>query len=641
MAVSIRREGDLAIVTIDNPPVNALSRAVRQGLFDAVTILDNDVSVSGVLLVCAGRTFIAGADVNEFSKPPLEPHLRDVVAAIESAKTPWVAVIHGTALGGGFEIAMGCRFRVALKDAKIGFPEVTLGLIPGAGGTVRTPRLAGVVNAVTLVTTGRAIGATQALAIGLIDAVVAGDLLLSAAAFAHTLLAEEWPLPARTRPVLAPTDDDWVAIEQAVRKAARGEDAPLRALASIRFACTTDFDSALAFERDMFLALRGSPQAAALRAVFFAERTAPRPPELAAIEPRSVKSVAVIGDGLLGAEIVAALRDGGFPVILIEHDQAALDRSFADVKAIVDEAVQGASLTADSADERIAGISTNLDYDTLTNTDFVIEAVAEDLDVKRSIISRLTDVCRPDTILATTSTSLDPRMIAENLAHKDRFIGLHFFRPAQLTKLLEVVPVPETSPHVLAAAFALARSLNKIPVQAGIGEGFIGNRLLTIMYRQAERVVLAGVSPTDVDNAMREFGFAMGPFEAQNRIGPDAAALRRRAAHENDTNESGGVPQQALNQNDIVHALLFPVVNEGSKILAEDVAKRATDIDLVAIHACGFPRRCGGPMHFATAHGLKAVVNELDRIHAMGLAAPPCGMLRRAASEGDWPAAGS
>jgi 3-hydroxyacyl-CoA dehydrogenase len=201
--------------------------------------------------------------------------------------------------------------------------------------------------------------------------------------------------------------------------------------------------------------------------------------------------------------------------------------------------------------------------------------------------------------------------------------------------------VPETSPHVLATAFALARSLNKIPVQAGIGEGFIGNRLLTIMYRQAERVVLAGVSPTDVDNAMREFGFAMGPFEAQDRIGPDAAALRRRAAHENDTNESGGLPQQALNQNDIVHALLFPVVNEGSKILAEDVAKRATDIDLVAIHACGFPRRCGGPMHFATAHGLKAVVNELDRIHAMGLAAPPCGMLRRAASEGDWPAAGS
>ena len=626
MAVSIRHEGDLAVVIVDNPPVNALSQAVRQGLCDAVRTLDDDPSVSGVILMCAGRTFIAGADVSEFGKPPMEPHLRDVVAAIESAHKPWIAAIHGTALGGGFEIAMGCRFRVALEDAKIGLPEVTLGLIPGAGGTVRTPRLAGVDNAVELVTTGKPVGAVQALAMGLIDSVVADDLLSSAEAFARAAFAQELPLPVRARPVQATIHVDWAAIEHKVRKAARGEDAPLRALASIRNACTADFETALAFERDTFLALRASPQAVALRAVFFAERAALRPPEMVGIKARSIKKMAFIGGGKNGVGLVAALRDAGFPVTLIEPDQ-------------FDEAVRRGGLMPELSAARIAGVIGSTDNDALKNADLVIEAVADDLDVKRHIVSRLVEVCRPDAILATASR-LDPLMIASNLAHQDRFIGLNFFNPAQVGKLLEIVPLPDTAPDVLAAAFALARTLDKVPVLAGRGEGFIGERLLKIMHRQAERLVSAGYSPAVIDEVMREFGFAMGPFEARERDDLDRPSLQRAAARDHDDGKNTAGTKPAMDRNAIVHAILFAMVDEGGRMLSEGVAKRATDIDLVAVHACGCPRRSGGPMHFASAFGLSIVLAERDRMHAAGLAAPPSEALRRAAAAGSWSAIG-
>jgi 3-hydroxyacyl-CoA dehydrogenase len=636
MAVSIRRESDLAIVTVNNPPVNALSQAVRQGLFDAAVTLDDDPSVSGVILICAGRTFIAGADVNEFGKPPLEPHLPNVVDAIEAAKKPWIAAIHGTALGGGFEVAMGCRFRVALKEAKIGLPEVTLGIVPGAGGTVRTPRLAGIDNAVELVTKGKPVTAARALAMGLIDAVVEGDLLSSAALFARTAFTKELPLSVRARPVQAPTEEYWAAIEQTVRKAARGEDAPLHALASIRNSCTADFDSALAFERKTFLELRASPQAAALRAVFFTERAALRPPELAGIEPRRIDNVAVVGGSKMGTGIVVALRDGGFPVVLVERDQATLDRSLADVMTIFDKAVQSGHLTRDLSAARMAGIVGSTNYDALKNSDFVIESLSEEFDSKRSAFAHLAGVCRPDTILATTAHFLDPRMIAKDCPHPERFIGLHFFNPARVTKLLEIIQLPETSPYALATAFAFARMLNAIPVLAGIGEGYIGERLLKIMHRQAALMVSAGESPTAVDRAMRDLGFAISPFEARNRDDLNIEAPQRKATHENSDSKGANVAQRVIDRTDIVHAIIFSLIDEGSKMLAEGIAKRATDIDLVAIHACGFPRRLGGPMHFALAYGLKAVVTELDRMYAEGLAAAPCDMLRRAAMDRVW-----
>lgn len=687
MTVSVRRDGDCAIVTIDNPPVNALSQSVRQGLVDAVAALDRDPALRAVVLTCAGRTFIAGADVSEFGKPPMEPHLPDVVAAIESAAKPWVAAIHGTALGGGFEIAMGCRFRVARKDAKIGLPEVTLGIIPGAGGTVRTPRLAGVENAVELITSGKPVAAPKALAMGLVDAVVDGDLVSEALAFVRDALTRSLPQPTRERALQAPADDYWAGIQQSVRKAARGEDAPLRALASIRHACGTDFDRAMAFERETFLALRASPQAAALRAIFFAERAAPRPPEVAGIEPRSIKSVGVIGGGTMGAGIAAALRDGGLPVVLIERDQAALDRGIGNVKAIFDASAKRGRITADVAEERVNGVKGSVDYAALADVDLVIEAVFEDLDVKRAVFAQLGQACRADAILATNTSYLDPREIAVGLPHPERFIGLHFFSPAHVMKLLEIIPLQETALDVLAAAFSLARNLNKIPVMAGICDGFIGNRILKIMRAQAERVLLAGAAPSDVDRAMRGFGLAMGPFEAQDLGGLDIAAFQRKAARArgetpfapvaeklcalgrygqktkggwydyqdgdrtphasavtadciSDAAQEVGVKPRVMTQDEMVHAILFPMINEGAKILAEKIAQRAADIDLVKIHGYGFPRRTGGPMHFATAFGLQNVVTALERMAADKLAEPPCDLLRRAAAAGSWTAVG-
>lgn len=687
MTVSVHRDGDLAIVTIDNPPVNALSQSVRQGLFDAVGVLDHDSSVRAVILICAGRTFIAGADVSEFGKPPIKPHLPDVVATIEAAQKPWVAAIHGTALGGGFEIAMGCRFRVALKDAKIGLPEVTLGLIPGAGGTVRTPRLAGVDHAVELITSGKPVAADKALAMGLVDAIVDTDLLAAACDFARDALKRALPQPVRLRSIPNPADEYWTETEARLRKAARGEDAPLRAFASIRYACTHDFDAAMAFERETFLALRASPQAAALRAIFFAERAAPRPPEVVGVEPRVITHVGVIGGGTMGAGIAAALRAGGFPVVLIERDQAALERGLENVKAIFDASTKRGRITPAMAAAHWAGVSGSTNYAALADADLVIEAVFEDLDVKRAVFERLGTVCRSDAILATNTSYLDPRAIAVNLPHTERFIGLHFFSPAHVMKLLEIIPLQDTAPDVLAAAFGLARRLNKIPVRAGICDGFIGNRILKIMRAQAERLLMAGASPSDIDRAMRGFGLAMGPFEAQDLGGLDIAAFQRKAARARGETpfapvaeklcalgrygqKTGGgwydyrdgdrtphlspvtaecvaaaaveegVRPRAMTQAEIVHAILFPMINEGAKILHEKVAQRAADIDLVKIHGYGFPRVTGGPMHFAAAHGLAHVVDGLEQMAADGLAEPPCDLLRRAAAAGDWKAIG-
>lgn len=687
MTVSIRRDRDIAIVTVDHPPVNALSQAVRQGLCDAVEAIDCDSEIRAVILICAGRTFIAGADVSEFGKPPLEPHLPHVVTAIEAAQKPWIAAIHGTALGGGFEIAMGCRLRLARHDAKIGLPEVTLGLIPGAGGTVRTPRLAGVENAVELITTGRPIAALKAQSMGLIDAVVKGDLLSEALAYAREALANPWPKPTRSRSIHVPEENYWSLAEASVRKAARGEEAPLRALASIRNACHVDFDAAMECERETFLELRASPQATALRAVFFAERAAPRPPELSGVEPRIIKSVGVIGGGTMGAGIAAALRDGGFPVVLIERDQAALDRGLDNVKAIFDASAKRGRITADVAADRLSGVVGSTDYAALSSVDLVIEAVFEDLSVKRLVFEQLDRVCRTDTILATNTSYLDPRMIAEDISHPERFVGLHFFSPAHVMKLLEIVPLQQTAPEVLAAAFSIARSLNKIPVRAGICDGFIGNRILKTMRAQAERVIIAGTTPTDVDRAMRGFGLAMGPFEAQDLSGLDIAAFQRKAARErgetpfapvaeklcalgrygqktkggwydyhdgdrtphvssitaaciSDAAHEMGIQTHVLKQDAIVHALLFPMINEGAEILDAQIAQRAVDIDLVEIHGYGFPRRTGGPMHFAVAHGLPDVVATLDQMARDGLAEPPCDLLRRAASAGSWSALG-
>lgn len=348
--VTIAREGNIAVVTVDNPPVNALGQAVRQGLFEAATSLDEDPEIAAVVLICAGRTFIAGADVSEFDKPPQPPHLPDVVARIESARKPWIAAIHGLALGGGFEVALACRFRLALADASIGLPEVTLGLVPGAGGTVRTVLLAGVEAAVDLVTTGKPLRAPRALALGFIDRVVEADLRATAIGFARECLSLPQPQPISARPAPTAPDGFWTEAQASVAKRAKGEVAPLRALACLKTATETDFASAMAFERATFLELRASTQAAALRHVFFAERAAPRPAALAGITPIPVRKAAVVGGGTMGAGIAAAMRDAGLAVTLVERDDEAVARGLANLRGIFDGAVKRGKLSQAQAD---------------------------------------------------------------------------------------------------------------------------------------------------------------------------------------------------------------------------------------------------------------------------------------------------
>jgi 3-hydroxyacyl-CoA dehydrogenase len=642
MTVSIDRDGEVAVVTVDNPPVNALGQALRQALWDAVGTLDADPAIRAVVLICAGRTFIAGADVSEFGKPPVPPHLPDLVDRLEQAAKPWTAAIHGSALGGGFEIAMGCRFRVALDSASVGLPEVTLGIVPGASGTTRTPRLAGVEAAVELVTSGRPVKAAKALSLGLIDAVVSGDLRAEAIAFARKALTQALPPPVSARPVTSPDAAWWDDQRKTIAKRAKGEIAPLRALDCLRIAAERPFAEAMAHERATFLDLRGSDQAAALRHIFFAERAAPKPAHLGDAKPRDIRSAAVIGGGTMGAGIAAALRDAGLPVTLIERDEEAVQRGLANLRSIFDGAVKRGKLTEAQAQARMDGVTAGSDYALLADTDLVVEAVFEDLTVKREVFTRLGQTCRPDAILATNTSYLDPRLIAEGLPHPDRFIGLHFFSPANLMKLLEIVPTPTTSPQTLATGFALARQLSKIPVQAGICEGFIGNRILKRYRAEAEDLVRQGTPIAAIDAAMRGYGFAMGPFEAQDLGGLDIAYLQRegaRAAGQDVPETLGDIlvragrkgqktgggwydyspgdrtprPSDAtaglladrittgpaLTADEIAARLTAAMADEGKAILAEGIALKASDIDLVEVHGYGYPRWRGGPMFAA------------------------------------------
>ncbi|MBB5700766.1 3-hydroxyacyl-CoA dehydrogenase [Ochrobactrum daejeonense] len=639
--LTIEYQANIAVVTVDNPPVNALSHALREALWNAVETLDARSDVDAVVLACAGRTFIAGADVSEFSKPPLPPHLPDLVSRIEAATKPWVAAIHGSALGGGLEVAMGCRFRVAVKNASLGLPEVTLGIVPGASGTVRTPRLVGIANAVDLVTTGKPVRAPKALELGLIDAITGDDLVADAVSFARD--AVKAPLPARASERSVETLDagEWQKLETDVAKRAKGEAAPLRALACLRKASESDFATAMAFERETFLELRASDQAAALRAVFFAERAAPRPALYKDVETPPLRSTAVVGGGTMGAGIAAALRDAGLPVILIERDDEALARGLANIEGIFAGGVKRGKLTEAAAADRMAGVTGSTNYDSLADVDLVIEAVFEEIGVKRDVFKRLGAACRKDAILATNTSYLDPRLIAEGVENPSRFIGLHFFSPANIMRLLEIVPTPETAPETVATGFALARQLGKIPVEAGICEGFIGNRILKRYRASAEALLRQGVAIADVDAAMRKFGFAMGPFEAQDLGGLDIAFLQRegaRAAGQNVPEQLGDIlvragrkgqktgggwydytpgnrtPQPSVAVSELLSSqvagaseltleqigerLVGEMAAEGEAILAEGIARQPSDIDLVEIHGYGFPRWRGGPMHW-------------------------------------------
>jgi 3-hydroxyacyl-CoA dehydrogenase len=638
-AVAVSRDGAIAVLIIDNPPVNAINGAVRTRLIALADECDADPAIEAVVLTGAGKLFVGGADITEFDRPVESPTLPEVIARIENTQKPWIAAIHGVAFGGGLEITLGCRFRVAVQGTKLGLPEVNLGIIPGAGGTQRLPRLIGIAAAIPVAAEMKTLSASEAEKLGLIDAVIAGDLLAGATAFARARMMRPLPPLAVEKPAAAISDDFWTDAAQRIGKSAKGNVAPLKALEAIRYGAEHGISEGLRNERALFLDLRKSPEAAALRYLFFAERAATRPADLKGIAALPIRRVGVVGGGTMGVGIAAALRDADIPVVLVERDAESCDRAEKGLAAVFAAAQQRGRLSAEAAAARLAGMTLSTNFVDLENCDLVIEAVFEDLAVKRDVFRRLAAACRADSILATNTSYLDPGKLAEDLPHPDHLIGLHFFSPAQVMKLIEIIPTPQTRPEVLATGFALAQKLGKIPVRSGICDGFIGNRILRRYRGEAESLLRAGVAIEAIDGAMRSFGMAMGPFEVQDLSGLDISYMHREAARARGEllpeapgdilvragrkgQKTGGgwydyqpgdrtprpsaetarllapmiAGRREMTPADIAERLIGAMAAEGQAILDEGIAASASDIDLVQVHGYGFPRWRGGPM---------------------------------------------
>lgn len=644
MSVAIEITDQIAVVTIENPPVNAAGLEVRQGLWEAVDTLDADPQVTAVVLACAGRTFVAGADIREFGKPPVEPHLPDVLNKIEGAQKPWVAAIHGTALGGGLELAMSCHGRVALSSAKMGLPEVNLGLIPGAGGTVRLPRLVPPTLALTIAAGGKPIAADQALKAGLVDEVVAEDLVSAARTRAKTQALT----PTLARDIKGTLDEGFDKTEAGILRKARGQKSPKAASEAIRRGVTMEAPEALAAERAAFTALKQDLQSAALRHIFFAERAVGRSARTKGVTPRALNQIGVIGGGTMGAGIAAACLLAGLKVTMIERDAGAAQAGYDRVAGILVNSLKRGLISEGKHSRLMGNFLSAGRYDALSEADLVIEAVFEDMDVKREVFAKLDEVTRPDAVLASNTSYLDVNEIAATVRDPSRVLGLHFFSPAHIMKLLEIVVPERVADDVLATGIALGKQLKKISVLAGVCDGFIANRIMSAYRRECEYMLEDGALPHQIDAAMEDFGFPMGIYRMQDLAGLDIAwAMRKRQAATRDPAqryvdiadklcEAGrfgqkagrgwyiyedgkpvqdteveelivaesarkGISRQNFDAAQIMVRILGCMQREGRAILDEGIAASPEDIDVVMINAFGFPRWHGGPMFMAQA----------------------------------------
>ncbi|MBR7975556.1 enoyl-CoA hydratase/isomerase family protein [Burkholderia vietnamiensis] len=663
--VTHERRDALLVVTIDHPPVNALSAEVRRGLADALDAAQADHAVRAVLIVGAGRNFIAGADIREFGKPPVPPSLPDVCERIESSAKPVVVALHGATLGGGLEIALAAHYRLALPGAKLGLPEVTLGLLPGAGGTQRTPRLIGAKAALDLMLTGRHASAEEARALGLVDRVArSDDTLAEGLAYAQELVSLGAPV-RRTRDAqgLAERTAAQAALAAAradLPKKARGLFSPAKIVDAVEAALTLSFDAGMKLERSLFLQCLDSPQRAGLVHAFFAEREAAKAPEARRANARAVERVGVVGGGTMGAGIAVAALDAGLPVTMIERDDAALARGRAHVEKVYDALVAKGRMTPDARAARVARFDGSTHYDALAQADVVIEAVFEDMAVKQAVFAELARVCKPGAVLATNTSYLDIDALAAGIDRPADVIGLHFFSPANVMKLLEIVVPKRVSGEVVATAFALAKQLKKTPVRAGVCDGFIGNRILAVYRTAADYLMEDGASPYQIDRAVRDFGFPMGPFQVVDLAGGDIGwATRKRRAATRDPRaryveisdrlcergwfgqKSGrgyylypdgarvgtpdpevdaivaaerakkGIVPRSFSDDEILRRYLAAMINEGANVVHERIALRALDVDAVFLYGYGFPRHRGGPMHYADTVGLANVLADI------------------------------
>lgn len=656
--VSFEKSGAVALISLNNPPVNAASQALRLGIHQAVETLQNDPDIKAIGLYGEGRTFIAGADIREFGKPPQDPWLPDLCNFLENSKTPIVCAIHGTALGGGLEVAMSCHARIAVPSAKVGLPEVTLGILPGAGGTQRAPRLAGVAASLDLITSGKPISAGKALEIGLIDKIVDGSPRAIALQAANDLAAGTLS-HRRTGDLDTVADPEAIeGFRQKLQKTQPLLFSPHKCVDAVE-ASTLPLAEGLKRERSLFQDCMESPQRAGLIHAFFAERAVSKIPE-AKETPREIAKIGVIGGGTMGSGIATACLLAGYDVTLTERDQDGLDRGLATISKNLDGAVKRGKLAADKRDQILASnLSSAVELSALSQADLIIEAVFEEMEVKRSIFTELDKVAKPGAVLASNTSYLDIDEIAAVTSRPQDVIGLHFFSPAHVMRLLEVVVAEKTAPDAVATGFALAKKLKKVAVRAGVCDGFIGNRILSFYKKAADYMMMDGAAPEEVDKAMTGFGFAMGPYEVYDLAGLDIswATNKRRAATRpaeeryipildriceegwfgrktgrgfyiydedgprpnpdalkiiDEERAKAGITPRPFTPEEIVSRFMTAMISEAIRVLEDGIALRPIDIDAVYLFGYGFPRFRGGPMHTADQIGAAELIKRIE-----------------------------
>jgi 3-hydroxyacyl-CoA dehydrogenase len=669
----VRRVGSVLVVSLNNPPLNAFSAALRQGLADAIGLAQSASDVDAVVIRGEGRAFSAGADISEFGKPPEGPSLAVLVDVIEQSNKPVIAAIHGPALGGGLEIALACHYRLATPAAKLGLPEVKLGLLPGAGGTQRLPRIVGVEAALEMIVSGEPVSPARAAEIGLVDKVIgAGSVETDALAFAAEVVGRrEHPRASqRTDKIAEAVRDPGVfdRFRQAQTRRLRGLEAPEACIQAVKAAVDLPYAEGLQKERELFLKLVSGDQSRALRHIFFAERAAAKIDDIAPDTPLiAIKHVGVIGAGTMGGGIAMNFLAAGIPVTMVEREQTPLDRGVATIRKNYEASAKKGRFTDAQVQQAMALLTPSLRFEDLANCDLVIEAVFENMDIKKQVFRSLDGIVKPGAILATNTSYLNVDEIGAVTARPQDVIGLHFFSPANIMRLLEIVRGAKTSPQALKTCMELSKTIGKIAVVAGVCPGFIGNRMLAQRQREAQALILEGAKPWNVDRVLVAFGFPMGPFQMSDLAGLDigwsaetskSATVRevlcergRRGQKTGkgfyDYDESrhptpsaeveeiiaefakkSGKPQRPVDDQEILERLLYPMVNEGAKILDEHMAQRASDIDIVWLNGYGWPARTGGPMFWANQIGLNTVVDALEGYIARGDAVEIAPLLR-------------
>ena len=658
--VDVRREQGIAVLTVDNPPVNALSHAVRLALIEALDDAETDDAIEAVVIACRGRTFIAGADITEFDRPPQAPTTGQLTTRIAAMSKPVAAAMHGTVLGGGLEVSLACMVRVLARGATLGLPEIKLGLIPGGGGTVRLPRLVGADRALELIASGRSVGAPEALELNLVHEVVDGPAEAQTVAF---LRARMHSLPLRVERLPAPTlDDAFEARAAALMRKAGGNVAVLRVCESVRNASTLSFEHALEAERAIFAELRSSPQSQAQRHLFFAERRTAQlgDIDLRAVAPRPVRQVGVVGAGTLGSGIALSFANAGYDVIVREVSADALAAGMARIEGLYAAALRAGTLAESDVAARIARVKGTTTLADFAGCDLVVEAAFEDITVKQAVFAELDAVLRRGAILASNTSYLDINVLAAATSRPADVAGMHFFSPAHVMKLVEVVRARGTATDVVATLWSVARAMNKVPVVVSVCHGFVGNRMLGARNAQIPRLLLEGALPQDIDEAYRGFGWPMGPLEMWDMAGLDIAwrnrkflgtsepvadslcergwygqktgrgyyryeAGSRAPQPDHDVTEliealsqNAGVKRRHLSHAEILERTHLPMINEGWRILDEQIVPRASAIDVIWANGYGFPRWLGGPMHWAEQQGWDTILDGLARWHERG-----------------------